>query len=530
MPGAAIIMRGGVQPQSTLADPMRVLNEAMTLRNTQMEFAARGRAGSIISQFPNDPAAASRALQSDPLVSGYYPDAINLQRSLQLMQAETQLQQTRMQGEQASQARDAYADVIEGTVAAANDPTQLVPGIMSRLAKYPVALQERIMPSLQIYLQSLNHGLDFSMSPSDPRYAQNLKTYQGRLFGQLVSVGKPDMMYQAMGIAPPTLEAAIPLPGGGTQPGYLGGAPWLYGPGVTAPGEIPTGGAPPPPPINLTPGAPPPPPPPADTGVAPHPAAGASGAAAAPVPPPEYPGIRGAGGPATFSTSQTAQWNQLTDQQTQLNQQVNSGMQLNQNINEARKLLKEFHAGPLAKFRNDAASFAIDLGADPATIEAIAGAPNSVAAYQEFSKLVYNQLMNQLAGSMPPGARLNLQEYTDASRANPNPAMQAQAIEHIFNFWQRSFIQSRMEQRFLTDYIREHQRDPDAAGLWASYWQGLRERKKLLDPDYLTADGKRGIPPESIIKLLGNDDPQSRAAFDKVYGKGSAARFLDEGG
>lgn len=232
MPAATISMGpwsqrrdGGVEP----LDPFKTMGELMNIRNAQTSFTAKQRAGAIVATGdPNDPEGVARALESDPLVAGYNPEAITLQRQLMQTQAETGRLQAATRGELSSQGRDAYADVAGGFIAAYADPSQLVSGVMGRLAKYPLSLQAQIQPSLSIALEGFTHGLD--LDPSHPNYKTNLAQFQQRINGAMISLNQQEKVLAATGQPAPRYEDLPPTPGlAEPRRGVVGGVP-LTGP------------------------------------------------------------------------------------------------------------------------------------------------------------------------------------------------------------------------------------------------------------------------------------------------------------
>jgi hypothetical protein len=286
----------------------------------------------------------------------------------------------------------------------------------------------------------------------------------------------PDAAFQSVGTIPRQLYN-VPNPMGGTTPGMAGGVPSI--------GQGGGGG-------------------------------GVGGVGFAPIAPP------------TATEPQLAQWKDLQTHKDSLDSQVQAGTQSMQNINEMDRLMKAFEPGSLTSLRTDAANLARSLGADAPTVQSIAGGKNDPAAVQEFTKLAYTQVMQQLQQSLPQGSRLNLMEYRDFVNANPTADMQRKAITSIFDNWRRTFVRMRMEQNSLTSFTNRYSQVPQAANMWGSYWQRQQQNKGLTDPVFRSADKKNGINAQDILNLLANPDPESRKIFDARHGSGSAAKYLDE--
>lgn len=495
-------------------DPMRMLNEALTLRNTQAGFMARNKAGSIISQYPDDPAAAAQALQSDPMVSGFYPEAINIQRQLQLMQAETGLQQARMRGEIAGQGRDAYADVMGAGLASFNDPTQLMPSIMGTLSRYPVSLQQQLKPGIEIWYDSLMHGLDFSGGPNDAGYMRSLATFRARMAGQLIRTGHGEQLYQMMGVPAPSMQE-VTLPSGRKQLVSVGGLPpemsdprVLAGPGATGTGA----------PVQAAP---------LQTASAQN---GGDNALAIPPPPqsalgygPPGLGYRPLGpvGPSPEEVKeQETRGTGMSQYRNDLDNRVDLGGDTMRIVYQARDLASKVRLGAGESNFVGIAQIAQAAGAPKTVVDALAG--GDLGAAQDFEKFMASTAMQQLDRVLPRASRATQREWEAFVHANPHLDMDPRATAKIFDFWAGSYTKDRLEQYYLKQYLADgHDLDT-----WRTEWANIQQRKGLLGTNFTGADEKTGIPAEGILRLLGK--PETADDFDTRYkSKGSAKKYLE---
>lgn len=521
---------------TTFMDPFRMVQEGMEIRNTQQQFMAKQRAGAIMSQYADNPEGAAAALQSDPMVAGYDPEAINLQRQMGLTAAQRGEVLARTTGIMGEAGRNAYSDVIGGSAAIlssdpnAVDPTQLVPNIMRGLSKYDPALQAKLMPSLQIYLESMNHGLN--LNPQSPNYARDKEIFRNRVISQLYAAGHANEVYAALGVPAPSI---MPVQRGmRTSTEAVGGAPI----GTTAA----------PPATAPTPAVTPPPPPPPTT--APTQTAGPGGGAT-PVqvsnqditqqqlPPPTTtttpPTTAPAAAPAAPSRqiavsateAQKKSWSDLNETRNTIAADVQQGNSVMQSVNKADELLQKFDASSLSDRRAAIAGLAQAVGFDAAEVQRIAG--GDLASMQEYTKVLASLATQRLAGSVPPGGRLNLPETQNWLAANPDITRQKRAVEDIFATLRKSQINNMIQQRALSNYMAANPDDPDAGYKWGQQWQSMQQRKGLADPHYfLPGSTTHWIPESVVMDLMANPSAENRRKIDAKYGAGMSARFLED--
>jgi len=368
------------------------------------------------------------------------------------------------------------------------------------------------MPAVQTWLESVTHGLDFSGGPGNADYGKNLQIFQRRMYGQLSASGLADQANQALGVPAPGMhEMTITLDDGSQQRVLV-----PYG-GINQ--AVPQGQAQPSPGITTGAGVG------AGAGISTGAVSdgsvgGAGGIPGAP------PGTIAVGSP-TFTKTQRDQWDALAQKQKDLSALNDFGADQMQRIDKARQLLARFQPGATAPVRQEMGALAADLGfKDPDAI-----AKGDVAAMEEFGKYMADQ-MRSASQDLKGGVR-NLAEYRDIQAATPSIKMRPEAIEHMFDSLQQTFLRGRLQQRFITDFIRNNQGNRNAAGVYDEGWRRIEQMKGLLDPN-LTSPSRYGpdglpmkIPPGDLLKLLGDDSPESQAAIDHVYGQGTSQKFLN---
>jgi hypothetical protein len=153
---------------------LQMVGEAMKLRQTGQEFAARQRFGQIMAGAGGDMETALQQAQKDPLVGAFAP---------QLM---TEIRQQMMIGSQAQQAQLGVAksarEGLLGVLQTVTDPTKLQAALQAQFGVHDRRTQEIVKPYGDSVVSSLTAGL-----PSDPAAAQ--QEFAKRKAQMMVSTG-----------------------------------------------------------------------------------------------------------------------------------------------------------------------------------------------------------------------------------------------------------------------------------------------------------------------------------------------------
>lgn len=449
-------------------NPMELMRGMFEMRNMQQQYQSNIEAGQIMAASPDMETAIERLRQSPN--SAWMLPMINQIREGQLTQAH--IRQTQWETDLSK---------VHAGVQMSTGPDSL---------DHNIADAKRNMMPENGWLADDIHTSLFSNLPTDPagRAAGLEKNRVGLLIGSGLTTPEA---YGAGGYAPPGMERVPGAMGGPDRVMQVGGVPM---PGVS-PGGLPMPG-------------------------------GAGGGV--PVPGGSVPslGQSAPAGPTPATGPQMQQWADLGEHKKAIDTSVDTGMGMLTGVNEAEQLLKRIQPGALSSIRAGLGSIAQSLNATPEQVRLITGAGNDIDAVQEYEKLVLGQVFGGLNQSLPPGSRLNEREFTAALRANPNPTMQRDAILRVYDNWKRNMVALRMEQNRLPQFMAQNANVPGAAGFWNSQWANEQQRRGLLSP-FRTMDGKGGIPAGVVLKLLADPDKESREKFDKAYGPGASARYLD---
>lgn len=185
---------------SNLGGLATALNSFNQNRLFQQSFAARQRAGELIAKSdPNDPESGFKAMLADPLVAGYYPEALSAYRQVQQAQ-------TAIEGAQQTQAMEGMAGIIKGLPAVLANPSMWDGVIKANMATLSPAARARVIPGVESLRRSLTDGL-----PTDPALARS--AFSNRLTGILYPTVPPDTIKAILG-TPQQVDI-----GGGIQPG-----------------------------------------------------------------------------------------------------------------------------------------------------------------------------------------------------------------------------------------------------------------------------------------------------------------------
>jgi hypothetical protein len=165
---------------------------------------------------------------------------------------------------------------------------------------------------------------------------------------------------------------------------------------------------------------------------------------------------------------------------------------LMQSIGEMRTELQQVTPGPQQAWREPLSRMAARWGAPQSMVDAIAGGgPGAFAAAQELKKLFVTTAMGQIRGQLPAGSRLNLSEWNAFQHNNPNLETDPNAIEHIFNFWERQFAFNNAELTQYSDYL-SHGGDPMA---WNGVWNQRAAAQGYIDLRQETGQARGTTPP-----------------------------------
>lgn len=450
--------RGQTQQGGLLGGNMlSMMGDIMRMRSMQQEFSARSALGNIAAGSQNIDEALARA-QQDPTVM-QRPDLLSELRQQQLLQYQTQAQQLGI----ANSGRDA---IRQAFAAAGNNPDQLLPSLQGAIGTLPEQTRQMVMPYAMDIYQSVLGGTEGM--PADQRAGEYAK--RRAQFMIATKLGSPEEAYASAGT--PWLNpqvARVPTATGAEQAVVVGG-----------PQGAPAGA----------------------------PAAGAPG---------QVGPVLGTGPGAAQAAYMHDRGTDMAKYQGSLDNAVTNGTNLMQTLMEARDILGQIRTGGLESTRARIAQFAQGLGLPENTVNQIAGGP--LGPVQEFQKMAAQMAMGQVRQQIPPGSRLNRQEWETFERNNPNIDTDPHAINRIFNYWTRLYVRDRIEQREMQKFVKGGGDLSD----WPAQWTQKAQDMGLVGPQFSTTGGQ-SVPPTAVNYLL--DNPGERAAFDQKYGPGSAASFL----
>jgi hypothetical protein len=477
MPTASIAMGTRVSPIGSMGNqnPMEMMSDMMKLRLGMAEYGARQSLGGILATSPDVDTAFQRYSQ-DPN-AGFFPEGLTQLRSMKLLESQLQTQGLERQrisaattGLNINNAMDIHKQSLGMSI---NNPEMLEKNTADLLGFLPPDQR----PAVEKLLQDRNESLLGGLPPSgDP---DRLNQYWLRTHGMMVATGmSPADVYGARGLIPPTVETGPYGPGGAQQ-----AVPAFGYPGPTG---APAGGG--------------------------QPAVGAG---------PRLGGYNVPTGPTqTMTTEQEERGKTLSDYRERLDTSVQTGASLMQNISEARDVMAAFRPGPGEGRFVQAAETAKALGASDEVVAGIAH--GDLAAAQTFEKLAASQAMAALDTNLPHGSRANVREWDTFKASNPGLDMLPGAIENIFNFWGRTFVRNRIEQRDLQTFIKGGGSLDD----WPQKWQDIQERNGLLKSHFTGRKGTAdvSIDPRAVLHLLAH--PETAGQFDSSFGPGSSDKFL----
>lgn len=175
-----------------------------------------------------------------------------------------------------------------------------------------------------------------------------------------------------------------------------------------------------------------------------------------------------------------------------LNETVSNSQGLLKRLEEQRDLLKDIRAGGGSKLRAKVGELAQTLGLPTKWADELAG--GNLGATQEFTKNAVIGAMETLRQTMPAGSRINMLEYSNFDKNNPNIDTDPRAIEKIFNFATRMYKLNKAEQDAL---VAERKKPGFNVLDWPNKWMNMAEQRGLLkveEPTGLNRDSKPSIP------------------------------------
>jgi hypothetical protein len=217
-----------------LGNPMEFMNQAMELQTRMQGFSARQRAGQIWST-SKDPLA---DLSADPLVTGFYPEALTTAREMALSRAQMGEIGARTYGEYQKQSDDALSVYVRnlGVAGLSADPAKALDDA-SKLALSGV-MNPALRGVLSERFKTVNESILDGVDPKNPDRTQ----LQNNIIGKLVGAGIPlEAAYGTFGRMGP---GVVRLP---TATGGEGAYPTSVVPGFqprTGAGGAPAAGAP----------------------------------------------------------------------------------------------------------------------------------------------------------------------------------------------------------------------------------------------------------------------------------------------
>lgn len=217
----------GVNPPAAPANPFTLLGQYAEVQNRlnqntqfQAEFAAKQRAGQIISQAPDIDSAIAQ-MKQDPGVAGFIPQIINNYQGLQQQTAQTA-------GTRQANTTNALHEVMQAVPQGMTDEASFDSAIKSRLGAIPENIRQNIAPAVSGLKAALFDGLQ-----SGPAGAAE---YSRRWNAMMLGAGfTPQIVSGIAGSAenvstPQGQQPVVRLPGvlGGQvseAPGYIANAP-----------------------------------------------------------------------------------------------------------------------------------------------------------------------------------------------------------------------------------------------------------------------------------------------------------------
>lgn len=159
-----------------------------------------------------------------------------------------------------------------------------------------------------------------------------------------------------------------------------------------------------------------------------------------------------------------------------LDSRVSSGQQIMTRMEENRKLLERIRTGGGSAIRLRAAKVAQAVGAPTKVVDAITGGDTGAA--EEFNKFAVRgsteDLKQTLAGSI--GSKINMMEFDQFRKNNPNLETDPRAIEKIYNFTTKLYKMDSAEQKEFTAW-KGKPRD------WQSHWNQRAQELGFFKPE-----------------------------------------------
>lgn len=433
VPAAGASAGNALSMMSGFADTATKLQQLRLLNQT---VQARQRAAELISQAP-DLESGMNAVLRDPVAAFGAGETINQFR-------QGQLALTQQQGEIQKQASSSLGDLLHGLNGAVQNPAQFNP----IASAYLQTVSPQARPQVSGAIDSIRKYL--TQSPDQQTYQKNLGAL---IMGAGVS---PDVLRATTGALAPTPVTGPYGPGGAEAPVVLGGPA--------------TGG-------GLQPGVPQPP------------ASGNVLAAPGALQPP----VSGPVGPSQSTSEFNKKRAQaVTDELGSLDERVQVGGTIMQTLREGQDAMAAIRAGGGATAYAKAAQLAQALGAPQDLVDKLAN--GNLAASQEFGKLMVNTTMGQIQNQVPPGSKLNQQEFKVFNANNPNLDTDPRAIDKIFNFWTRIYNRDFQEQQAFASARKE----PGFDILdWPARWQKQMHASGMIQPSTSLAGSQQ--PPKADV-------------------------------
>lgn len=242
------------------ANPLAFIGQYAAIQNAlnqnrlfQQTFAARQRAGALLSQAP-DMETGLKALQTDPLTAPFAPEIANSIRQYELTN-------TQIAGEQQKQGTDVFNTFLKGMPEIARDPSTF-----GAVAQSALSLAQN--PQARAGALNAINSLRTALIGGVPEGPEGNAIVQRRLAGMLTAAGVTGQAYDSIvgsplvqdvggqvltGVQAPVVGSALAPGGGGFQASTAIGK--TLAPTVTAPAQVVVGGGAAPPLVEQLGGA-----------------------------------------------------------------------------------------------------------------------------------------------------------------------------------------------------------------------------------------------------------------------------------
>lgn len=472
-------------PLALIETLTKVQNQSNQNRQFQQTFAARKRAGEILSQ-SSDLESGLNDLYHDPLTAPFAGDVINSIRTGQQTQAD-------IQGKQQTQAMEGLNGLFKALPGAIANPGILPDLIDGYKATLSPSAAGRLEPVFKNLKNMLSRGMTGDQANDSEMFKRNLSGIASaagvspEVFS--VAAGKPDMIdvgnqkipvmrNQATG---QVTQSGNPLalsmtPAEAATPVQFGVNP-DQSPKMVTKGSLAGGGA----------GA--------------HEGQGPDG-------------VQGA--PSPYYVERVKDFGKY---ETALDDQILSGQQNSKNIDaivEAASKAK-MGGGAEAYLKLGQAMQAIGLDNDVINKWAANG---DIAASTVIDKLSLNNSMQQLRQQLQgvAGSRMNMQEFIAYMQKNPNLATDPEAAMQIFGLWKQAYDRSKTEQRMLDKYksgkpTGDELIDKSSEGKadltrWPMLW---------AQSDYMNKYAPSKMPDTSKVKINTPTKPGDKPPIDSFF-------------